>query len=298
MSSLKLEKLYDLTGRVALVTGGGTGIGLMIAQGLAANGAKVYITGRRKEVLEKVAGEWKASGENGSLVPLAMDATDKESIMYARKEVEEKDGRLHVLVNNAGQTGPRSGFMNDPQAPERKNADTFGLALFANEDIEGWAALYKINTFSIFFVTTAFLGLLDKGSKDRAGHTACVINITSISGYTKLAQNHFCYNSAKAAASHLTKMMATEFALKGVDVRVNGIAPGVYASEMTFTDIDGEEQTNKVGQPLVSIPIRRAGTAQEMAGTAIYLASPAGCYTNGQDIIIDGGYLAVNPSTA
>ncbi|EPQ51032.1 hypothetical protein GLOTRDRAFT_133360, partial [Gloeophyllum trabeum ATCC 11539] len=112
-------------------------------------------TPKRKEVLEKVAGEWKASGENGSLVPLAMDATDKESIMYARKEVEEKDGRLHVLVNNAGQTGPRSGFMNDPQAPERKDADTFGLALFANEDIEGWAALYKINTFSIFFVTTA-----------------------------------------------------------------------------------------------------------------------------------------------
>ncbi|KZT27365.1 short-chain dehydrogenase [Neolentinus lepideus HHB14362 ss-1] len=293
--SLKFEQIYDLTGRIALVTGGGTGIGLMIAQGFAANGAKVYITGRRREVLDKVVSEWKGSG---SLVPLVMDATDKESIMKARKEVEGQDGRLHILVNNAGQTGPRSGFMNDPNAPERKDADTFGLALFANESMEAWKDLYAVNTFSIFFTTSAFLGLLDKGSKERTRYTSTVINITSISGVTKLAQNHFCYNSSKAAASHLTKMMATEFALKGFDVRVNSIAPGVYASEMTFLDIEGEEQTNRVGQSLVSVPLKRAGTAQEMAGTAIYLASPAGCYTNGQEIIIDGGYLAVNPSTA
>ncbi|TFK52243.1 short-chain dehydrogenase [Heliocybe sulcata] len=297
--SFNLNDIYDLTGRIALVTGGGTGIGLMIAQGFATNGAKVYITGRRREVLDKVASEWKGAG---SLVPLAMDVTDKESIMNARKEVEAKDGKLHILVNNSGQTGPRSGFMNDPNAPERKDADTFGLALFNNESMEGWKDLYAVNTFSIFFTTSAFLGLLDKGSKDRTRYTSCVINITSISGVTKLAQNHahlqFCYNSSKAAASHMTKMMATEYALKGIDVRVNSIAPGVYASEMTFLEIEGEAQTNKVGQPLVSIPIKRSGTAQEMAGTAIYLASPAGCYTNGQEIIVDGGYLAVNPSTA
>ncbi|KZT27377.1 short-chain dehydrogenase [Neolentinus lepideus HHB14362 ss-1] len=290
--SFKFEQIYDLTGRVALVTGGGTGIGLMIARGFAANGAKVYITGRRREVLNKVASEWKGSG---LLVPLVMDVTDKESIMKARKEVEGQDGRLHVLVNNAGQEGPCSDFMNDPNAPERKDADTYGLSLFANESMEAWKDLYAINTFAIFFTTSAFLGLLDKGSKDRARYTSTVINITSICAVSKLAHNHFCYNGSKAATSHLTKMMATEFALKGFDVRVNEIAPGVFASEMTFLDIESEEQTEKVAKGIMPVPLKRAGTAQEMAGTAIYLASPAGCYTNGQEIVVDGGFVAVNP---
>jgi NAD(P)-dependent dehydrogenase (short-subunit alcohol dehydrogenase family) len=294
-SALKLNKIYDLNGRVALVTGGGTGIGLMIAQGLAANGAKVYITGRRKNVLETVAAE--TSGlENGSIVPLPMDVTDKDSILRARDVISEKEGRLHILVNNAGQVGPVSSFLNDDSAPERKDASTLGQALFDNESFDAWADLYRINTSSIFFVTNAFLGLLDQGSRDKDGYTSSVINITSISGIMKLAQRHFCYNSAKAAASHLTKMLSTEYALKGIPVRVNAIAPGVYESEMTYDKIEGEEFVNRVGSGIQPVPAKRAGTAQEMAGTVLYLASPAGCYTNGQEIVIDGGFLAVNPS--
>jgi len=285
-----MNKLYDLTGLVALVTGGGTGIGLMISKGFAANGAKVYITGRRKEVLDKVA-----NASNGTIIPLSMDATDKSSILKARDIIAEKEGRLHILVNNAGQVGPVSRFLNDASAPERKDASTLGQALFDNESFDSWAALYKIDTFSIFFVTTAFLGLLDNGSREKEGYTSSVINITSISGITKLAQRHFCYNSAKSAASHLTKMLATELALKGIPVRVNAIAPGVYESEMTFDSIPSE-MVNKVGNGIQPIPAGRAGTAQEIAGTALYLASSAGCYTNGQEIVIDGGYLTVNPS--
>lgn len=289
-SSLQMNKLYDLTGLVALVTGGGTGIGLMISKGFAANGAKVYITGRRKEVLDIVA-----NASNGTIIPLSMDATDKSSILKARDIIAEKEGRLHILVNNAGQVGPVSRFLNDASAPERKDASTLGQALFDNESFDSWAALYKIDTFSIFFVTTAFLGLLDNGSREKEGYTSSVINITSISGITKLAQRHFCYNSAKSAASHLTKMLATELALKGIPVRVNAIAPGVYESEMTFDSIPSE-MVNKVGNGIQPIPAGRAGTAQEIAGTALYLASSAGCYTNGQEIVIDGGYLTVNPS--
>jgi NAD(P)-dependent dehydrogenase (short-subunit alcohol dehydrogenase family) len=113
-------------------------------------------------------------------------------------------------------------------------------------------------------------------------------------------------------------MLATELALKGVRVRVNAIAPGVYESEMTSDNITGEEAVNSAGKGIQPIPAKRAGTsvflyvimawklltvraslhrAQEMAGTAVYLASLAGCYTNGQEIVIDGGYLMVNPST-
>lgn len=86
--------------------------------------------------------------------------------------------------------GPRTGWLNDPQAPEHKDPETFGNALFNDDGPDGWADLYKINTFSIYYVTSAFLGLLAKGSADIEGYTSSVINITSISGLVKLAQNH------------------------------------------------------------------------------------------------------------
>ncbi|KAJ7163298.1 NAD(P)-binding protein [Mycena filopes] len=291
-----LQNLYDLSGLVALVTGGGTGIGLMISHGLATAGAKVYITGRRGDVLDKVVAAWEK--QKGELVALQMDVTSRESISEAKKVIQEKEGKLHILVNNAGQVGPTSPFMGNKSAPEMKDAETMGQSLFDNESFEEWGQLYAINTFSTFFVTTAFLGLLDKGTRESQtpGWTSSVINITSISGVIKLAQEHFAYNSAKAAASHLTRMMATEFALKGARVRVNAIAPGVYASEMTFDEIS-PEMVNKIGKGVMPVPADRAGTAQEIAGTAIYLASLAGCYTNGQEIVVDGGYVAVNPST-
>ncbi|TFK73609.1 short-chain dehydrogenase [Pluteus cervinus] len=289
----RYQTMFDLTGRIAVVTGGGTGIGLMISQGLAASGAKVYITGRRLEVLQKVADAW--DKQKGSIIPLQMDVTDRESISKAKETIKEREGRVHILVNNAGQVGPESPFLGNPNAPERKDAETLGQALFNNESFEAWSSLYSVNTFSIFFVTTAFLGLLDKGSRDIAGYQSSVINITSISGLIKLAQEHFAYNSAKAAASHLTKMLATELAVKGIPVRVNAVAPGVYASEMT-QDVVQPEDVDKIGKGLQPVPIQRGGTEQEIAGTCVYLASLAGGYTTGQEIVVDGGYVAVNPA--
>lgn len=227
-------------------------------------------------------------------IPIVMDVTDRDSILNAKKVIEDAEGVLHILVNNAGQVGPKSNFMEDEGAPERADPETLGMALFNNETHEQWTRLYEIDTFSVFFVTVAFLGLLAKGSPN---YSPVVINITSISGITKLSQRHFAYNSSKAATSHLTKMMATEFALKKIPVRVNAIAPGVFPSEMTKLKIDSAEMVNSVSKPVIPVPAGRAGTPQEIAGTVIYLASPAGYYTNGQEIAIDGGYLAVNPST-
>ncbi|KAJ4001680.1 hypothetical protein F5050DRAFT_1708044 [Lentinula boryana] len=314
LGALNAKALFNLTGLVAMVTGGGTGIGYMIARGLAANGAKVYITGRRADVLQRVV-DTTPKGDGG-IYALPMDVTSKDSILQAKKEIEMKEGRLHILVNNAGQVGPTSPFLTDPDAPEVKDGESFGTALF-KEDQRGWSDLYSINVFSIFFTTTAFLGLLEKGTKECKipGYTSTVINITSISGIIKLAQDHvrllvhrymiaeaeahlsvqFCYNSAKAAASHLTKMLSTELALKGIPVRVNSIAPGVYASEMTIDTISAEE-VDRIGKGITPVPAKRDGSAEEMAATAVYLASRAGCYMNGQELIIDGGYCAVNPA--
>ena len=126
-------------------------------------------------------------------------------------------------------------------------------------------------------MTTAFLGLLDKGSRDFEGYTSSVVNITSISGILKIAQRHvsttsidisplliieakFAYNSSKAAAAHLTKMLATEIALKGIPVRVNSIAPGVFASEMTLDTITGPEEMARVAESLIPVPAGRPGS--------------------------------------
>ncbi|KAI0286149.1 short-chain dehydrogenase [Russula brevipes] len=295
--NLQTSTIFDLRGRIALVSGGGTGIGLMIARGLAANGATVYIGGRRKEVLDKVADEWASHGK-GTIVPFTLDVANRDSILDAKRLIEEKEGKLHILVNNAGIVGPLSPFPDNPQGPENVNAETLGNTLFNDDGQDAWTAVYKINTFSIYYMTTAFLGLLDKGSRDIEGYTSSVVNITSISGILKIAQGHFAYNSAKAAATHLTKMLATEIALKGIPVRVNSIAPGVYESEMTHDSISGPEQVARTAQSLIPVPAARPGSTGEMAGTVIYLSSPAGCYTNGQEIVVDGGYTAVNPSTA
>ncbi|EJT98571.1 short-chain dehydrogenase [Dacryopinax primogenitus] len=292
-----VANLFNLKGKIALVTGGGTGIGLMISQGLAANGAIVYVGSRRKEVVEKVSGPFGA----GEIRPLVLDVTDKESILSAVAFFERAHSKLDFLVNNAGQVGPTSDWFTELSAPEQKEV---GNNLFKDQSLEAWASHWQANVGSIFFVTTAFLELLKKAYIPGQGDgyverwSPSVVNITSISGIMKLAQDHFCYNAAKAAANHLTLMLSTELALRRVLVRVNAIAPGVYGSEMTSGHTNGHftaAAANAVGKGLTPLPSARGGTDREIAGTVLYLVSPSGFYTNGQIIAVDGGFVATNP---
>ncbi|TDL17844.1 short-chain dehydrogenase [Rickenella mellea] len=298
----KLQNMFDLTGHVALVTGAGTGIGLMIAQGLAAHGARVYLAGRRLEVVEKAAASLEPQGSG---FPLQLDVTDKASIVSCVKYIEDREGKLHILVNNAGQVGPTSFFLNDKSNAQHTSPSALGQALFESGSFNDWERLFSINISSIYFVTTAFIGLLSRGTEDRIskgddGYTASVINITSISGILKVAQEHFAYNTSKAAVTHLTKLLSTEFVLNDIPVRVNSIAPGVYASELTATEeqLAGKAATDKMSKAPMGVPAGRAGRAEEIAGTVVFLVSRAGCYTNGQEIVVDGGALTINPSTA
>ncbi|KAL1720454.1 hypothetical protein EV715DRAFT_289418 [Schizophyllum commune] len=283
--------LFDLSDRVALVTGGGTGIGLMIARGLASNGAKVYIGGRREDVLTASAVEYKWQGK---IIPLPMDATDKGDILTAKKHIARTDGYLDILVNNAGQVGPCSPWMSDDDSVGNHDPEAFGMGLF-QEDQGEWEHIFAINAYSPFFVTSAFMGLLAEGAERHGAWTANVINITSMSASIKVAQDHFAYNSAKAANTHLTKMLATELARRKIPVRVNALAPGVFESEMT-RELLQEKGVHGVAQGMQPVPMGRVGGVNEMAGTALWMASPAGGYLNGQEILIDGGFTTVNPS--
>jgi len=264
----------------------------MIAQGLAANGAKVYIGSRRKAVVEHSA---KIHG-HGNIHSFELDVVSKRSILSAVKHISEAEGLLHILVNCAGQEGPKSAFLSEPN--EKQKAD-LGKALFENEEFPEWSDVFDINVSSHFFMTTAFLKLLEEGTNKTPGWSSSVVNITSISGMLRLSQNHLAYNASKAAASHLTRMLSTELALKGIKVRVNAIAPGVFPSEMTGKQSDTMNKTDldDASKGLTDLPAGRSGNDQEMAGTALYLVSAAGHYTNGQVIVIDGGFTATEPST-
>jgi len=199
----------------------------MAAQALAVNGAKVYIVGRTEEKLENVV---KHHGQNiaGEIIPITADITSKSEIARVVKEIESQEKCLCILINNAGISG-------STQQTEAKSAEEMKKNLFEDESstFDDWTNTYRTNVPQLFFMTMAFLPLLQKATEHQYGYSGCVINISSISGIVQSSQHHFGYNASKAAAIHLTKMLASEIAENGVKVRVNGIAPGVFPSEMT-----------------------------------------------------------------
>ncbi|KAF5334279.1 hypothetical protein D9758_015535 [Tetrapyrgos nigripes] len=279
----------DLTGKIALVTGGGTGIGLMIAKAFCDHGAKVYITGRRLEVLEATASRL----NNEKLVPLQMNAVNKDSIRNAVKIVDQNDGKLDILVNNAGIAGQYFPYISDETAPEHEKMGDF---LFEQGSFESWSEVLQTNTVAPYFVTMAFLTLLQRGAQSRPGETSSVINISSAAASMMLSNNNFSYPVSKAGINHLSTSLATEFAIHKIPVRVNCIEPGIFPSELMGTP---EQVANLIQKPMPgafnATPLLRAGKDEEIATMAVFLASSAGGFTTGAVMRVDGGLALVNP---
>ncbi|ESK82909.1 short-chain dehydrogenase [Moniliophthora roreri MCA 2997] len=301
LDELQICNLLGLSGKVALITGGGSGIGLMMAKGFAANGVKTYITGRREDVLQQVHLQYP------NILPLRMDVTNKEEIANAAKVIEEKEGKLDILVNNAGIVGPFYTLCQSSESTinnlaysraETKSANLWSNSHFFNQySFESWAQVFNTNTSAPFFVTMAFLDLLKKGAAV-GGTMSSVIMISSVTSKAKITYNIPAYTASKAGINYLTTALATEFARNDVPIRVNCISPGTFPSELTGRDEDKLNESLRTG-PLLgvpcSVPLRRAGTEKEMASAAIYLASPMSGYTNGNNIVVDGGLHLVNP---
>ncbi|KAF9052424.1 NAD(P)-binding protein [Hymenopellis radicata] len=240
-----------LSGKVALVTGSGTGIGLSLTKGLAASGAKVYITGRRLEVLEKAA-----SDVAGTAVPLQMDVTDEESVLTAAKHIEQVDGKLDILINNAGITHSD----RDPQFAEKKlTAFHENKDPFEPESMPDWIYLFTINTIAPFFVVKAFTSLLVKGAG--AESTSCVINISA--GLSRMlgtaAMTNFSYNTSKAALNHLTRSLAADFGKRGVPIRVNALVPGIFPSDIVSPEFLESLKTTVIPGFVALTPAKRGG---------------------------------------
>jgi len=284
---LHAEKLFSVKGHVCVVTGGGTGIGLMATQALAANGARVYITGRRMEALENAAKTHRpASG--GEIIPIGpCDVTKKEDLERIVAEISKKEKYINLLITNAGISGPKA-------EPNSENATELKNTLFNSESFSEWSDTFNTNVSSVYFTTVAFLPLLQAGKESHGHYSASVIVISSMSGIMSHAQGHFSYNAAKGATVHLSKLMSAEF--KKAGIRVNSIAPGYFPSEMT-TGESGSDQKSEMPQEKIDskghVPMGRAGSDEEMAQGVIFLTKNK--YVNGEVIAIDGGVLLEVP---
>ncbi|PSR82510.1 hypothetical protein BD289DRAFT_371188 [Coniella lustricola] len=281
---LHRNSLFDVKGRVALVTGGGSGIGLMITQALAVNGAKVYITGRTAEKLDRVA-EVYGKDVEGEIIPLSgFDVSKKDNIAKLVKEIEAREKCLCILVNNAG-------ISSNTVTTESKSAEEMKQHLFDVEEstFEDWTSVYSTNVAAIYFASAAFLPLLQKSSDLHQGWSGTILNITSISGMVQVAQHHFAYNSSKGAAIHLTRMLASEIASNGLKIRVNSLAPGVFPSEMTASESDEYQKSHLPKKDFEEkVPARRPGRDVDMAQGVLFAITNQ--YLNGQNFAIDGGY--------
>ncbi|KAL1967222.1 hypothetical protein VTN77DRAFT_3513 [Rasamsonia byssochlamydoides] len=282
--TFRIENLYNVRGKIALVTGAGSGIGLMHTQALAVNGAKVYIVGRKAEKLERVA---ELYGQNipGQIIPITADITSKESIRELAKEIASREDHLSILVNNAGVAG-------EFQSVGHQDPNEMRKSLFDNENstVEDWEATYRTNVCQLYFMTTAFLPLLEKGTQKEYAWSSTVINTSSISGIVKVSQDHFSYNTSKAAAVHLTKMLAYELSAAKIKIRVNSIAPGIFPSEMTAMSSDARQKSVLPKENFKDmVPAQRAGHDRDMASAIIFAATNQ--YLNGQVVSVDGGYI-------
>ncbi|TCD65820.1 hypothetical protein EIP91_002170 [Steccherinum ochraceum] len=277
--------LFNVDGLVAVITGGGTGIGLMMATALENNGATVYIVSNRLDVLEEAA---KKHNKHGKLIPVRCDVTDRESILSLVKIVKERHGYLNLLVNNAGVA--HNLFPKLP-TPADSDIKTYQDTLWNAGTPEEFGHAFQVNTTGIWYMTVAFLELLDAGNKldNMKGVTSQVITVASGGAFRKDDKVFsMSYTLSKAAATHLGKMLA--HFLKDWKIRSNIIAPGIVMTPMTEGLIP--DATVKA-----SVPLQRAGDINDMGGLILFLASRAGSYVNGVVHITDGGRLTSFPST-
>jgi NAD(P)-dependent dehydrogenase (short-subunit alcohol dehydrogenase family) len=215
LTHLTAASLFNTKGWTAIVTGGGSGLGLITAQALAANGVKVYVTGRRVDKLH--AAEMKHEASGGQIIAMQMDVTDKDSIRKGVEEISQKEKHINFLVNNAGVTSQNYGEKGMPAG----SAEEVSKKMLEGQDFDSWLAVYKVNVASCYFVSAAFLPLLC-AAKEVSGYkeAGSILNISSISGITKESQNgQFSYNASKAATISLTEQLAVD--LKSLKVRVN-----------------------------------------------------------------------------
>eukprot|EP00004_Rigifila_ramosa_P016443 TRINITY_DN390_c0_g2_i1.p1 TRINITY_DN390_c0_g2~~TRINITY_DN390_c0_g2_i1.p1 ORF type:complete len:300 (-),score=72.02 TRINITY_DN390_c0_g2_i1:8-886(-) len=263
---LLISNLYNVAGKVVVVTGGSRGIGAMIARTFVANGCKVYISSRKKDACDKMAAELNAMGP-GKCIGMPFDFSTQESCKaFVAALTALGETRVDVLVNNAGALWGES-FEKFPD--------------------NAWTKIMDLNVKGVFNLTQQLLPLLQAAGTLES--PARVINIGSVDGihipkYASENQN-FSYSASKAAVHHLSRVLARELAPR--HITVNAIAPGFFPSNMTkfLLEAAGEEGLSQ------TILLQRVGRPTDIGGLALFLSSPAASWMTGTVIPCDGGVL-------
>ncbi len=253
-----MKNLFDVSGKVAVVTGGSRGIGAMIARGFVENGVKTYITARKETELQATQ---QALATLGQCIAIPSDLSTVAGVTAFATAIMAAEDRVHILVNNAGATWGA-------------DVDVFPES--------GWDKTMDLNVKAMFFLIQQLLPAL------RAAGTvedpARVINIGSINGLPPPHLTNYADSATKAAVHHLTRHLGADLAPQGINV--NGIAPGFFPSKMTAHLLEHEAEM------AATFPRGRLGNAEDVAGTAIYLCARASAWLTGHTIVLDGGAVA------
>ena len=259
--STPIHKLFDLTGKTALVTGGSRGLGLQMAEALGEAGAKILLTSRKAADLEEAAAQLQAKGIDTRWV--AADASQPAEIARVVSEAMQRLGHIDILVNNAGATWG---------AP----AEDYPL--------EAWDKVMNLNIRSIFLMSQA----VGKASMipRRQGRIINVASIAGLGGNTP-EMTMVAYNTSKAAVVNFTRTLAGEWGK--YNINVNAVAPGMFPSKMTKGTFD------RLGTDALAAhaPLRRVGDDDDLKGAVVLFASQAGKHITGQTLPIDGGVSAI-----
>jgi NAD(P)-dependent dehydrogenase (short-subunit alcohol dehydrogenase family) len=258
-----LQRLFSLEGKCALVTGGGRGVGRMIAEGFIGAGARVYIASRDGAALADAANE---ISPDGRCIAVAADLARESGCAGLAETIAARESKLDILVNNSGASwiAPLDSF---PEA--------------------AWDKVFQLNLKAPFFLMRACAPLLEKAG--RKGDPARVINIGSIAGEIANSMSTDPYGLSKGALHQLTRMLAREFAPRGI--AVSAIAPGRFPSRMTKAISDDRA---RLEAEEAMIPLGRWGRADDIAGAALFLASRAGAYATGVILPLDGGAMLIS----
>ncbi|KUI62770.1 Secoisolariciresinol dehydrogenase [Cytospora mali] len=299
---LDANSVFRVDSIVAVVTGGGTGIGWNMAEALAVNGArKVYILGRRLEVLKESAAKYP-----DIMVPIACDVTSKESIQSAVDQVSQDVGYINLLVANSGIAGPANRYNQSLSLADLR-------AQLLSAPMEDFTQTFHVNVTGAWFTMASFLELLDAGNKHAVSGEAGafgapvkegvkvpsiqsqVVFTASLAAFSRGYWTSPSYGGSKAAITQLMKQASTNLAPYGI--RANALAPGLFPSELTHAMLSTRKPEEETPDNHAWIPTQKFGGEEEMAGAILYLASRAGSFTNGLVLLNDGGRASIIPAT-
>ncbi len=279
---------FDLSGKVALVTGGGGVLCSGFSRTLAEAGARVVVADLRLEAAEAVAEEIRKNG--GDAMAVSMNVLDKASVEAARDEVYAKYGKLDILLNGAGGNNPKGSTSRDNLTPEEvaeldASGVIDGVKTFFDLDPDGISFVFNLNFLGTLIPTQVF-------ARDMARVGGTIINVSSMNAFRPLTRIP-AYSGAKAAISNFTQWLAVHFAPVGI--RVNAIAPGFFLTEQNrtlLTNPDGS-LTARADKIITHTPMKRFGVPEDLDGTLLFLADEKfSAFVNGVVVPVDGGFAA------